>query len=51
LPSLSNKQTSILVAWAEKTAKFAPVPSQVAPSGNGLPSLTRDEFFLKRQLL
>jgi hypothetical protein len=44
-------QTSIFVAWAEKTAKFVPWPSQVAPSGKGLPSLTRDGFWLKRQLL
>ena len=37
----SKMQTSTCVACAEKTAKLAPLPSPVAPSGKGLPSLMR----------
>src|SRR5262245_48906235 len=37
LPSLSNKHNSTFVAFAEKSAKFVPRPSQVAPSGCGEP--------------
>ena len=33
LPSLSNRHSSTLVAWAENRAKLTPRPSQVAPSG------------------
>src|ERR1051326_6955236 len=41
LPSMSNRQSSTLPAWAEKSAKLTPTPSQVAPSGNECPSRTR----------
>src|SRR5438874_2413448 len=39
-PSRSNRHNSTLVAWAEKRAKFVPRPSQVAPSGCGVPAET-----------
>src|SRR6202020_1336494 len=38
-PSVWKKQTSTFVALAEKTAKFAPFSTAVAPRGYGLPSL------------
>jgi hypothetical protein len=41
LPSGSKRQSSILLAFAEKTAMFTPDPSQMAPSGNGRPAETR----------
>src|ERR1700740_1637741 len=37
-PSRSNRQSSTLVAFAEKSAKFVPRPSHVAPSGCGEPA-------------
>src|SRR6202035_5571587 len=37
-PFSSNRQTATFVAWAENRAKFVPLPSQVAPPGNGAPS-------------
>src|SRR6267142_5476045 len=40
-PWLSNRQSSTLVALAEKSAKFVPRPSQVAPSGCGDPAESR----------
>src|ERR1041385_5129006 len=40
LPEASNRQTSTLAAREEKSAKFTPFPSQVAPRGYGRPSLT-----------
>src|ERR1039458_2783041 len=40
LPSSENKHNSTPVAWAEKSAKFTPWPSQYAPKGYGLPSCT-----------
>jgi hypothetical protein len=36
----SNRQSSTLVAFSEKIAKFTPAPSQVAPSGYGRPGHT-----------
>src|SRR4029453_1666528 len=36
-PSSSIKQSSTSEATSEKRAKFTPVPSNVAPSGYGLP--------------
>src|SRR5262249_6050863 len=41
LPSMSNRQSSTLLACAENSAKLTPTPSQVAPSGNEWPSRTR----------
>src|SRR5215510_10529813 len=41
LPSMSNRHSSTLLAWAENSAKLTPTPSQVAPSGNEWPSRTR----------
>src|SRR5690348_18067605 len=41
LPSMSNRHSSTLPAWAENSAKLTPTPSQVAPSGNECPSRTR----------
>src|SRR5262245_44428776 len=38
--SPSNKQSSTPVAFSENSAKFTPDPSQVAPSGYGLPGHT-----------
>src|SRR5450755_833827 len=40
VPVESNRQSSTLVAWAEKSAKFVPRPSHLAPSGKGKPSQT-----------
>jgi hypothetical protein len=41
LPVLESKRhRSIAVAFSEKIAKFTPSPSQVAPSGKGLPGYT-----------
>src|SRR5690606_5141182 len=37
-PSESNRHSSTFDAWAENTAKFTPEPSNVAPSGQGLPA-------------
>src|SRR5579883_1006995 len=45
-PELSNRHSSTFVALAENSAKFTPSPSQVAPSGKGRPSDTRDLFLL-----
>src|SRR5688572_24365854 len=39
LPAPSKRQTSTLVAWAEKSAKLTPFPSQLAPRGYGKPSM------------
>src|SRR5712691_8100503 len=36
----SNKHSSTLAAFCEKSEKFTPLPSQVAPSGYGCPSHT-----------
>src|SRR4051812_4645997 len=44
-PVMSNRQSSTLVAWAEKSAKLTPRPSQVAPSGFGRPSRIRVVVF------
>src|SRR5690554_1218649 len=41
-PVASNRHSSTLLALAENRAKFTPRPSQVAPSGNGSPSRTRE---------
>src|SRR4051812_27738224 len=41
-PSSSNRHSSTFKAFAENKAKFTPRPSQVAPSGCGDPSRTRD---------
>src|ERR1700730_18951816 len=38
-PASSKRHSSTLVAWAVNRAKLTPRPSQVAPKGNGLPSL------------
>src|SRR5437588_8111918 len=40
LPSPSKKQSSTRVAISEKTEKFVPAPSDVAPSGYGVPGQT-----------
>src|SRR5215831_8350994 len=40
-PWLSNRQSSIFWAWAEKIAKLVPRPSQVAPRGCGDPADSR----------
>src|SRR5918912_3468433 len=40
-PEGSNRQKSIRSALAEKTAKFTPRPSQLAPSGPGRPGSSR----------
>ena len=37
----SKMHNSIFAAWAEKTAKFMPKPSHVAPSGLGAPGSSR----------
>src|SRR6266404_2901993 len=36
----SNRHNSIFSAFAEKIAKFVPMPSKVAPSGRGVPAET-----------
>src|SRR5690606_7737536 len=41
-PRSSNRHSSTLVAWREYRAKLTPSPSQVAPSGYGVPSSSRD---------
>src|SRR5262245_36824711 len=41
----SNRQSSTRVACSEKIAKLTPTPSQVAPSGYGVPGQTRKLFF------
>src|SRR5947209_5373286 len=41
VPSMSKMQSSTFVALAEKSAKLTPIPSHVAPSGNGWPSRMR----------
>src|SRR5947209_18874961 len=38
---MSKIHSSTFVALAEKSAKFTPIPSQVAPSGKGWRSRTR----------
>src|SRR5215510_14568867 len=40
----SNKQSSTLVEFCEKSEKFTPLPSHVAPSGYGCPSHTSIAF-------
>src|SRR5713226_7068261 len=40
-PWLSNRQRSTRSAFAEKSAKFVPRPSQVAPNGCGAPAESR----------
>src|SRR5689334_6316959 len=37
----SKRQSSTFVAFSENSAKFTPMPSQVAPSGSGWPGQTR----------
>src|SRR5262245_44700416 len=49
LPSRSNRHSSTLVAFAEKTAKFVPRPSQVAPSGFGDPAEILPLFDLRNE--
>src|SRR5262245_45107248 len=49
LPSRSNRHSSTLVALAEKSAKFVPRPSQVAPSGLGDPAETLPLFDLRNE--
>src|SRR6478752_6777867 len=44
-PLLSNRQSSTFSALAEKSAKFVPRPSQVAPSGCGAPAAIRRSDF------
>src|SRR3954470_6762964 len=42
-PDSSNRHSSTLEPTSEKIEKFVPLPSQVAPSGNGSPSqISRD---------
>jgi hypothetical protein len=36
-PSSATKHSSTFVATSEKSAKFTPVPSKVAPNGYGRP--------------
>lgn len=38
----SKRQSSTSTACAENSAKLTPSPSQVAPSGNGLPPVIRE---------
>src|SRR5207302_8794858 len=40
-PERSNRHNSTRSAWAENSAKFTPLPSQLAPSGDGWPGHTR----------
>src|SRR6266511_974914 len=40
----SNRQSSTFVACSEKSAKFTPLPSHVAPSGEEWPGQTRMGF-------
>src|SRR5262249_11191309 len=40
-PAVSNRHSSTLSACAENSTKFVPVPSKLAPSGDGTPALTR----------
>src|SRR5262249_42952773 len=40
----SNKHSSTLVEFCEKSEKLTPLPSQVAPSGYGCPSHTSITF-------
>src|SRR5690606_18966183 len=47
LPCSSNRQSSTRVACAENRAKLTPRPSQLAPSGNGVPSVTRERWCLR----
>src|SRR4029453_2915093 len=49
LPSRSNRHSSTLVALAEKSAKFVPRPSQVAPSGLGDPAEILPLFDLRNE--
>src|SRR5262245_12372762 len=49
LPSRSKRHSSTLVALAEKSAKFVPRPSQVAPSGLGEPAETLPLFDLRNE--
>ena len=39
-PAASNRHSSTRSAFSEKSEKFVPAPSQVAPSGNGVPGQT-----------
>src|SRR5215468_12488985 len=41
----ANRQSSTRVACSEKIAKLTPTPSQVAPSGYGVPGQTRKLLF------
>src|SRR5262245_21503822 len=43
-PSESKTHSSTFVACAEKSAKFTPLPSHVAPLGYGRPSRTRESL-------
>src|SRR6185295_671232 len=40
-PWLSNRHSSTFSAWAEKSAKFVPLPSQQAPRREELPAVSR----------
>src|SRR5712691_458971 len=43
VPERSNRHNSTFSACAENSAKFTPLPSQVAPSGWGWPGHTFDD--------
>jgi hypothetical protein len=45
-PGALNRLSSTLVAFSEKSAKFTPLPSQVAPRGDGFPGHTFIRFSL-----
>src|SRR5438874_13834600 len=45
----SNRHSSTLVPCSEKSAKFTPSPSQVAPSGYGLPGQTISSLCLSNE--
>src|SRR6478609_1780660 len=47
-PASSNKHNSTLSAFSEKSEKFVPSPSQVAPSGKGLPGQVSISLALDR---
>src|SRR5690606_36951905 len=50
LPCSSNRHSSTRVACAENTAKLTPRPSQVAPRGKGVPSVTRERCCLRMRV-
>src|SRR5579872_5595099 len=51
IPLSSKMQTSTFFAYAEKTAKFVPFPSHVAPRGYGSPSRIRSRRIAGAPLL